>query len=1253
MLKKKSSAPGRVLTATVLNLVMNNTDEPFILLDKNLHIITFNKIARQLYPHYFKRKLKAGDSILQYAAAGQKEILRKRYQNVLRGYQQESKITVPLARGRKKILHIKWSPARNSGNKILGILITASDITRQVVHEENLQKTLHALTERIKEQTCLYKISRLGSRDYNVHELLTEAVKYIPAGWQYPEQTGATIRYDRYTYKTKNFKKTRWVQSAERKTTEGKTLQVQVCYLKKMSDEAEGPFLKEERRLIESLADNLVLSINKIQARKQLFDSQELLKGILQAASDGIYGIDQKGNCTFINHAAARLLGYQPEECIGKNMHRLIHYASRDGKKYPQRECPIYKSRYQRNGCQVEAEVFWRKDGSYFDVSYSSSPIIQNGVHQGAVISFRDITEKKKAEDLLAAERNLLRTLIDNIPDYIYVKDTQCRHLINNKANVELIGAQSEEETLGKTVMDFFDPAVAANFLQDDRIVLSSLKPVINREEPIITKSGEYRWLLTSKLPLLNQHHKATGLIGISRDITEIKKLQELLDIATSLARIGSWEVDLVNGTFYWSEITRKIHEVDDDYVPTLEEAIHFYKEGPSRETIRKCVEQAIADGTPWDVELPLVTAKNKEVWVRAIGQAEFRNGKCVRLFGSFQDIHLLKVAVLEKQKLLEEKNEILESIADNFYALDNEYRYTYINRSALEYLKLSKENTIGQKLFDLFPVLHGTLLHHKLEQARLTQQPMRFEFYYADHDTWFDEAIYPKAEGFSVFFRDITDKKKAERALQLAYEEKNTILESIGDAFFTVDHQFTVTYWNRLAEQMLQTPREKILGKNLWDVFPDAVALPSFTNYHKALRENVTVQFEDYYQPVDRLFEVSAYPSYQGLSVYFKDITERKKAEEKIRQYAERFELAAKATNDAIWDWDLVNNQTTRAGDGFYKIFGYTKEEAGQPDFNWPSKIHPDDREHFIQSQGKALADPNTTFWEDEYRFMRKDGKYIVVHDRAFILRNLEGKAVRMIGAGQDITHRKEYENSLKKLNADLGKYAKELADSNAELEQFAFVASHDLQEPLRMVSSFLTQIEKKYYDKLDERGKQYIRFAVDGASRMRQIILDLLEFSRVGRNDTPAVEINTRQLVEEIKTLLSEQIDEKKAVIQVLPLPNIRAHQAPLHQVFQNLIGNALKYARTDTAPHITVGCDELDQEYRFFVADNGIGIDEEYYEKIFVLFQRLHKKNEYSGTGMGLALCKKIITYMGGRIWVKSELGKGSTFYFTVNK
>ncbi|MEO6613796.1 MAG: CHASE3 domain-containing protein [Chitinophagaceae bacterium] len=250
------------------------------------------------------------------------------------------------------------------------------------------------------------------------------------------------------------------------------------------------------------------------------------------------------------------------------------------------------------------------------------------------------------------------------------------------------------------------------------------------------------------------------------------------------------------------------------------------------------------------------------------------------------------------------------------------------------------------------------------------------------------------------------------------------------------------------------------------------------------------------------------------------------------------------------------------------------------------------------------------------------------------------------------DITPRKRSEILLKELNETLEKRAVELQSSNTELERFAYVASHDLQEPLRMVSSFLHLLEKKMEGKLDDSAKQYIGFAVDGAERMKNLIQDLLRYSRVGTSKESITDVDCNEILESVRSVLSLTIRETGATLLVKNLPVIKAIPAQILQLFQNLVGNAIKY-HGEAPSLIEVDCTEKEKSWEFSVKDNGIGIDPRFFDKIFIIFQRLHNKTDYAGTGIGLSICKKIVERHGGNIWVESSPGNGSRFYFTIPK
>lgn len=243
-----------------------------------------------------------------------------------------------------------------------------------------------------------------------------------------------------------------------------------------------------------------------------------------------------------------------------------------------------------------------------------------------------------------------------------------------------------------------------------------------------------------------------------------------------------------------------------------------------------------------------------------------------------------------------------------------------------------------------------------------------------------------------------------------------------------------------------------------------------------------------------------------------------------------------------------------------------------------------------------------------------------------------------------KDVTKRRQAENELKAAMTELER-------SNRDLEQFAYVASHDLQEPLRTVTSYVQLLERRYKGKLDTAADEFIDFAVDGANRMQKRIQDLLTYSRVSTRGKPFQPTNMEKVLEAAMANLSAAIAANQAVVEHDPLPTVMADEPQISQVLQNLIDNGVKFHKKDVPPQIHISAKREKDEWEFSVRDNGIGIDPAHFKKMFIIFQRLHGPQEYPGTGIGLALCKKIVERHGGCIWVESEPGKGSTFRFTI--
>jgi two-component system CheB/CheR fusion protein len=385
-------------------------------------------------------------------------------------------------------------------------------------------------------------------------------------------------------------------------------------------------------------------------------------------------------------------------------------------------------------------------------------------------------------------------------------------------------------------------------------------------------------------------------------------------------------------------------------------------------------------------------------------------------------------------------------------------------------------------------------------------------------------------------------------------------------------------------------------------------------------------------------------------------DIKERMLAEEKMKKSETQLSVATQLAKLGYWELDIEKGMFT-FNDHFYSILKTSVEEMGGYTVSAQRYseqfLHPEDIALVGEEIKQAIESPDPLYTRNlEHRVVYANGETGYFAVRFYVVKDKHGRTIRTVGANQDITERKKHEIAINELNDQLNKRADELASSNAELERFAYVASHDLQEPLRMVSSFLQLLEKKYKNELDETAIQYINYAVDGADRMKRLILDLLEYSRVGTNQDKQVRTDMGKVVKGVIDIFSTKIDETSAKVTIHPMPEIKANASQMSQLIQNLVGNGLKYNRS-AIPELEIGCREEADVWKFYIKDNGIGIDPKFYNKVFVIFQRLHGRNQFSGTGIGLAICKKIVEKHGGNIWIESAVGKGSTFFFTIKK
>jgi PAS domain S-box-containing protein len=508
-------------------------------------------------------------------------------------------------------------------------------------------------------------------------------------------------------------------------------------------------------------------------------------------------------------------------------------------------------------------------------------------------------------------------------------------------------------------------------------------------------------------------------------------------------------------------------------------------------------------------------------------------------------------------------------------------------------------------------------------------------------------------AEGILVTpaIREITDRKTAEKHLAQVEAKYRGLLEAAPDAMVVVNASGEIALLNVQAEKQFGYRRDELLGQQVKNIIPDGFAERLVADGTRTAAEALAQQIGTGIELNGRRKDGSTFPieimlspleSAEGILVTaaIRDITERKRVEDSLRNSEERFRLMASGIKDYANVMLDPDGLVVSWNEGAERIKGYRAEEIiGQPF----SRFYPAEDIH----NGKpvrelALAAERGSF-EDEGWRVRKDGTRFLANVVITALRDQNGRLRGFGKITRDITELKESEQHL-------GKTMAELKRSNDDLELFAYVASHDLQEPLRMVASYTQLLARRYKGRLDSDADEFIAYAVDGCNRMQELIQDLLSYSRVGANTDAMRQTSCEDALARAVKNLQATIEASKAIVEHDPLPVIDTDGTRLAQVFQNLIGNAIKY-RGAELPQIHISARQAGREWIFSVRDNGMGIESQYFDRIFVIFQRLHGQKEYQGTGIGLAMCKKILDRLGGRIWVESQVTKGSTFYFAL--
>ncbi len=888
----------------------------------------------------------------------------------------------------------------------------------------------------------------------------------------------------------------------------------------------------------------------KVRLRtEELSNSEKLFRALIENSGDAIAMLDKDGVVKYQSPSTERIYGFPAAEMEGKKSADTIHPDDLPGVGVVIEKAIQFPGKAQFNMHRIK-----HKDGRWLWSEGSITNMLDNPSVNAFVVNFRDISERKAAEDRLHESELRFRSIIEQYPNPVITYDKEGNV---TSANIAWEVMWQDKLDLNTNYNIRKDPQMIASglsvYVEKAYAGEPAVSEVYQYDPALIGKQGRKRWIQMIVYPLLDIKQQVQEVIVILQDLTARREAEEKIE--QSERRFRTLIQNSVEGLSILGE-DGSVLEVS----PTGRKILGYKKD------------ELISTGERPDLIHPEDLIKFQRAFRYVLTHKEH-----------------------------------LENIEYRFKTADGNYKWI--------------ESSFNNQLHE------------------------------------------PAVRGVVVNYRDITQRKATEELIRVNEEKRRLIMNAAMDGIICIDTEGMITFWNPQAEKIFGWNEAEVMGKKLSQIiipehfrFMHDKGIKNYLKTGKGPALNVLLELSAINrQNKEFPIELTVLPIKQGDEEFFcafvRDITQRKESETLLKKFNQQLLSAQQIAGLGYFERSLVTGEQYLS-DEMYHICGLNRSEQNITIDDFMQFVHPLDAPEIAENYKYSMTNhvPVTM----EFRMIdtiTKRTKYIL--GKVDFIFDDKGTALRLEGTLQDITRIKLAAEELKKLNEQLNLRAEELATSNKELEQFAYVASHDLQEPLRMVTSFLTQIEKKYKDVLDEKGRKYIFLAVDGAIRMRKIILDLLEYSRAGRMEYELEEVNMDELLEQVVSMNRTMIGEKHALVKWENMPAIKAGRTPMQLLFQNLISNSLKYQKPGITPVIKITASETPTHWQFHVADNGIGISPMFYDKIFLLFQRLHNKDEYSGTGIGLTVCKRIVEKHKGEIWLESIENEGTTFHFSIAK
>lgn len=768
-------------------------------------------------------------------------------------------------------------------------------------------------------------------------------------------------------------------------------------------------------------------------------------------------------------------------------------------------------------------------------------------------------------------------------------------------------------------------------------------------------------------------------------DVSDRQETQERLQLSLEAGGIGCCDWNLITNEIVRSDNLAEIYGVSPGQLEGTFEGFLNLVHPEDRERVQGAIAHAVAETSLYSLEFRIQPSAEEIRWILGKGKVfKDASGQAVRMTGISMDISDRKRTQEERDLLLtdlESQQQLLSAVlqqmpAGAIVAEAPSGQLILMNQQVREIFGISLTPLIRIPDYPETPyqIFHpdGQPYHPvALPLARSTSTgeivvEEEQEIQRADGTrvtVLANSGPIRNAEGqivaAVVTFYDITEQKRAQNQIKRYADVVKNIqvgltVWQLTDAEESLS--FELISANPAASQIVGQDLEQAVGMRLETLFPHLVKPSRIVELIEVLDGSSVWDFpEVIYNNTseDRYFSLKAFPlPSRCLGLAYEDITDRKQAQQALLESDQRFRIMADAAPVYIW-LSGIDQQYYYFNQLWLEFTGRTlEEEIGN---GWLDGVHPDDRQFCLNIYHQAFEDRQP--FEMEYRLRRYDGEYRWLLDRARPRFSSDGRFEGYIGSCIDISDYKIYETEIKRLNASLERRVMDrtaqLESANQELESFAYSISHDLRAPLRHISGFINLLRKRLDPSLEEQSQHYLNVIIASTQQAEELIDNLLAFSRMARSEIRWIKVDMNQLVEEVRETLEMQIGDRKIIWEIASLPTVEGEPTMLRLVLQNLLDNAIKYTQRQKQAKITVGFNESDLEFIFFVRDNGIGFDMRYAHKLFGVFQRLHSNPDFVGTGIGLANVRRIIYRHGGRTWAEGEVDLGATFYFSLAK